>query len=253
MQSMDGSESRTVLSVVENAKRLYEEIRERVSKEVQIACVQDRVKAKLLGREYKEIDFVFYKEIEQEDTKNSSVVASESEEEESSSLAELIEEEKTILKAPKQKEGYIDLEADFSGEEENESNDFSELEDFIDAECENNAEFAMDKFVDEQNERNLKEIATLKNKFGKRKKRKLELPAENAADFEFSEEEFSEHSSIELSADGEKEDEIECTPVSFRTEAFEVQTTSSLFNVNSGAVDKLKKKEGQHFVFKENE
>lgn len=256
--------SKRQINTIQEAKEAYEQIREIIRKELEISYVQTNIQNKLQGKVSKEIELNFYKPQQEPDLDDFSELLSEScsvhseiEEETEESISE--EENKVIMPTKKSKVNkYLDLEAEYSGEEEEEEeNEDAELdlEDLVDLECaENNDDKAIDKFYEEKQNFDKKELRSLKNKFGSVNKASKVDIEHFAQEFEESYETFSDIKEFELDCAEYSENLPQNAPVKMATVKEKVSNfinTDEMFNISENIEDKLNRKpESKSFGFK---
>lgn len=230
------------------AIRKYEEIREKVYEEFKITFIQEKVKRKLLNQTNQCIDLLFF---EQKNNLGSPTYTLESDNED-----KLASEESSILELkeliPKHKDSelksnklskYLDLEAEFSGEEDDENEADEELAEIID----NNVDdgINLDYFVEEREKRNKEILSKLESRFmSKNKNRKVKTFETLNSD---SQESFPEFESFEFENLKEDFDNKvkSIKPIGSETMVFkkpEIED-SFLFNNEGNAAQKLLKKD----------
>lgn len=231
----------------------YKEKREEIYNELKIYFIQEKVKRRILKQTEEPIDLLFFERNAFSEEEN----VFESEEAE---LAKLLEDtgsevsanvEISEEEAPREslrKKGsnklceYLDLEADFSGEDEEENDDEGELEGLIDNDVDEGIN--LDHFVQERERENEEMLKKLKSKFIRKAKKKEngQLVCLNSD----SNEDFPEFESFDIFKEPVKEPQEEAVkPVQSEANQFKKMKIEEgdFFNNESDAIKKLLRKD----------
>lgn len=232
----------------ESAIKKYEEVREKVYEELKISFIQEKIKKKLLKQDLNTIDLLFFDQtcLESEPIHN---FMSESEDKTVSDVSEAssLENPKPLKKETSDKSSkmskYLDLEAEYSGEDEEENGGDEDLEGIIDNSVDNDID--LEHFVVEREQEDAEILSKLENKFLKKNK-KRKIKSFDTVDSE-SMDSFPEFQSFEFE-DLVEENNLKKgldVPISFEMIAFQKPEIedASLFNNEENAVMKISKKD----------
>lgn len=199
-------------SQLEEALRSYEMIRDDLYKELKIAYVQERIRNKILNLKSNKVEFLFFEAIEECSSEQSigNLLSEDVEEkvEEQEEREESVQEDKKILKDHSRKNklsDFLDLEAEYSGDDAEEDSQDEDLHEIIDNTVDNSIN--LDHFIRERFEQDEKALTDLKRRFLKPKK-KLEVQSDlDIMDIE-SNDEFPEIKELEFEMEMKVEDYI---------------------------------------------
>lgn len=239
-----------------SALKSYEEKREKIYKEMKIAFIQEKVKRKLLKINGENIDLLFFTEDylidESQDQSSENIeienvsyeaendTENEAEIEENGNNKNNINQTRNLIDSKLCK--FLDLEAEYSGEEDEENEVDGDLEGIIDNSVDDSAEDRnLEYFAKEREENDRAVLKSLESKFIKKSKKKI---VKNFTILESCEmEEFPDFESLEI----EEKEPIENAEVAVCSEfggfkRIKVED-SNLFNNEREALEKLSKKE----------
>lgn len=268
-------------SHIEDALRKYEARREQIYKELEISFVQQKIRRKLMNSNSSDIsrrgedpiEFLFYDEefgsSEEHVHENifeskASFVKADIDDmvEDNSSVSTEVMERKPIKKSHSKASKYLDIEAEVSGDYENDSfidnEGLTDEAEYIDNEVDSTID--LDVFAQERDKKNDEILKELKDRFTKKKAKKSELKLDPLMCE--SNDEFPEIAEMSLEQTDSLVDETEenirkdsvITPKEEVRKRFIFQE-ESLFNNEKDVIDHISKKEDKKvsgFVEKKN-
>ncbi|ELA42000.1 uncharacterized protein VICG_01017 [Vittaforma corneae ATCC 50505] len=251
---------------LKEALKRYEDKREEVYKELEIAFVQQKVRSKILKKETPGVEILFFDSSNALGEENFENLISESAENESienaslsnnedplddkvisiaSELSEIYEDKYQKEQQPARTRlcDYLDLEAEYSGDENEEESKDQDLSEIIDNTVDN--KIKLDHFLNEQRENDEKVLRKLKEKFVRKDRAKVSHEFE-LLEFE-SNDEFPEIEEFKFDQNEVVDDPSNIEDVSLFTSANLNRKVkidpSNVFNNADAVIQKLTRKE----------
>lgn len=240
--------------MIEQALRQYEYKREEIYKELEIAFIQERVKNRLMRKENKNVEILFYRKKESEELELEDLLSTDEnniEIDENSAIEigdnSIIEKEDENSIVNKYKSGnhlssFLDLEADYSGSSEGDDEEDGDLSDIIDDSVED--EINLDCFMKEKAERDEKILRDLKRRYSRKDRRLFERSLEVVESQ--SEENFPEIKEFQIEEEEENKIEDinnEFIGVTSFNKRIKIEQDEDLFEDVENTIEKMNKKE----------